>query len=182
MCVVQRDLTCVCLYYLAVIVVQRDWTSEFAKQQLASQITTERGGGNSSGQSANSAEQCKSFGAVWRISPFCFNVWSCPPFPIAGFPPLLTGGGGGSVKLAEPERNWVSAELRRRWPEFEQPLHWPDWPECERPDTLCFVSPLAIVALLWLLLPAGGRDQLIAASLPNLLIRLSAARPAASEQ
>ena len=51
--------------------------------------------------------------------PHFAHVWSCPPFPIAGFPPLLTGGGeggggGGSVKLAKPERNWVSAE--RRWP------------------------------------------------------------------
>ena len=86
------------------------------------------------------------------------------------------------MKLAEPERNWVSAEQRRRWPEFEQPLRLHtggQTGQCER--LLCFVS-LAIVALLWLLLPAGGRDQLIAASLPNLLIRLSAARPAASEQ
>ena len=85
------------------------------------------------------------------------------------------------MKLAEPERNWVSAEQRRRWPEFEQLLRVYTL-VARLARLLCFVSSLAIVALLWLLLPAGGRSQLIAASLPNLLIRLSAARPAASEQ
>ena len=40
----------------------------------------------------NSAKQCRRRCGEF---PHFAHVWSCPPFPIAGFPPLLTGGGEG---------------------------------------------------------------------------------------
>ena len=89
---------------LCVFVVQRDWTSEFAKQQRASQISTE--GAEIPPDRVqpvqNSAKQCKSFGV--ENFPILLMSGAAPHSPLQAFPPSSPeeekgGGGGGEEEV-----------------------------------------------------------------------------------
>ena len=178
-CANSQNIMCF-VQILIVCVVQRDWLSELPNAALLLQIPTE--GAEIPPARLQTAKQCKTvqwLRARWKIPKFpILLIWSCPPFPSECFPlPPEEGKEGGRCPIQQLPELGPSWELASA---FEQLRLCPERVAagCEG-FHLCALCLL--VAIASVVAPGGQLEAARPAdcSLPNLLIRLSAARPAA---